>query len=68
MKTVSFDPNFPKCCSCGSNYEVSIGSGYGLVLRNRWEAITWTNADPVQSVNWPIYRKLSNIRRIKYQN
>ena len=47
-----FDSNFTEVCSKGSNWqEVSIGSGDGLAL-NRWQAITWSNADPV---HWCIY-------------
>ena len=42
-----FISNFTEICSWGSNWQlVSIGSGNGLAP-NRWQAITWSNDDPV---------------------
>ena len=41
------DSNFIEICSQDSNWQyASIGLGNGLAL-NRWQAVTWTNDDPV---------------------
>ena len=49
-----FDSNFTEVCSWGSNWQkVSTGSGNGLAL-NRWQAIIWTNVDPVRRHIYPV--------------
>ena len=49
-------------CTEGSNYQYSsIGSDDGLVPI-RWQAIIWTNADPV---HWSIYAALGGDELIK---
>ena len=46
---------FAEVCSYVSNWQlVSIGSGNGLAPI-RWQAIIWTNADPI---DWSIYAAL----------
>ena len=51
-KILYFDCNFTDVCSQGSNWQSSsIGLDNGLAP-NRWQAIIWTNADPI---NWRIY-------------
>ena len=55
MKHLYFDYNFTDVCSQGSNWQSSsIGLDNGLAP-NRWQAIIWTNADPI---NWRIYATL----------
>ena len=50
-----FDYNFTDVCSQGANWQSSsIGLDNGLAP-NRWQAIIWTNADPI---NWRIYATL----------
>ena len=50
-----FGSDFTEVCSKQSNEQkISIGLGSGLV-RNRRQAFTWTNADPV---HWGIYAAL----------
>ena len=45
-KILCFGSNFTEVCSQGSNKQFcSVGSGNGLAP-DRWQAITWTNADP----------------------
>ena len=52
MKSFYFDSNFTEVCSQWSRWRWgSIGSDNNLAP-NRWQAITWTNANPV---HWRIY-------------
>ena len=50
-ESLHLDLIFIEFCSQGFNWQyVSFGSGNGLVPR-RWQAMTWTNADPI---HWSI--------------
>ena len=50
-----FNSNFTEVCSQGSNWQQgSIGSDNGLAP-DRWQAITWTNVNPI---HWRIYAAL----------
>ena len=54
-KNLYFDYNFTDVCSQGSNWQSSsIDLDNGLAP-NRWQAIIWTNDDPI---NWRIYATL----------
>ena len=51
-KFFCFVSNFTQVCCKASNWqEVSIGSGNGLAP-NRRQAIIWTNAEPIGTVNY----------------
>ena len=54
-KILYFDYNFNDVCSQGSNWQSSSISLDNGLAPNRWQAIIWTNADPI---NWRIYATL----------
>ena len=54
-KILYFDYNFTDVCSQGSNWQSSSISLDNGLAPNTWQAIIWTNADPI---NWRIYATL----------